>query len=182
MKKLFIFLCTFIILNSAFISTAYAAEYGYEYPDYVPVSGGAYIEAESSLGTVTLVFPIDYKDGTFGFIDSGVASVCNLTRNTVYGYVYTRNNQSYEVRAAYGELIEYQLDDRYPYNEWTDLRLTQILNTNIQLIDLTEQGRQTDFQKYEFTYQEKFFISLIAVCTFSVNLVMVLKGSKNGNY
>lgn len=182
MKKLLVFLFTFIILNCAFISTAYAAEYGYEYPDYVPVSGGAYIEAQSSIGTVALVFPIDYKDGYFGFVDSGAASVGNLSRNTIYGTLYTRNNQSYEVRASYGELVEYQPGNSYPYNQWVELSLSKILNTNIQLIDLTEQDRQTDFQYYDFTYKEKFYAAEILFGFVGLGILIIVWGIKNGNH
>lgn len=181
MKKAFVFLFTLIILIVSSAGTVYAADYGYEYPDYVPVSGGAYIEAQSSLGTVSLVFPTDYKDGYFGFVDSGTASVGNISDNTIYGTVYTRSGQSYSVRAAYGELIEYQTNSGYPYNQWIDLNMSEIMNTNIQLIDLTGQGRQTDFQKYEFSPEEIFLFSEIAVCTF-VLIVVICMRCRNGNY
>lgn len=181
MKKFFIFLSTFLIINCALFTTAYAAEYGYEYPDYVPVSGGAYIEAQSSLGTVTLVFPIDYKDGYFGFVDSGTASVGNLSNNTIYGTLYTRSGASYSIRAAYGELIEYQTNSGYPYNQWLYLNLTEILNTNIQLVDLTDQGRETEFQYYDFTYEEKFFAAEIFLGIFAICLMIISWGIKNGN-
>lgn len=180
MRKLFIFLSTFLIINCAFYTTAYAADYGYEYPDYIPVSGGAFVEVQSSLGTVALVFPIDYKDGYFGFVDSGSASVGNLSNNTIYGTLYTRSGASYSIRAPYGELIEYQTNSSYPYNQWVDLSMSEILNTNIQLIDLTDQGRETEFQYYDFTYKEKFFAIEIFLGVFVVCLIIIL-GVKNGN-
>ena len=160
--------------------TALAAEYGYEYPEYVPVSGGAFVEVKSSIGTVSLVFPIEYQNGYFGFVDSGSASIGNIYNNTIYGHLYTRSGTVYQVRTSYGERIEYQTEQGYPYNNWVTLNISQILNTNIQFIDLTDQGRQTDFQKYEFTVNEKFLLSLIAICAFSTNLTIFLR-CRNGS-
>lgn len=179
MKKISIFFLT-LILTCSMAGTALAADYGYVYPDYVPVSGGAFCEVKSSIGTVSLVFPLEYQNGYFGFVDSGSASIGNIYNNTIYGYLYTGSGSVYQVRASYGERIEYQTDQGYPYNQWLPLNITQILNTNIQFIDLTDQGRQTDFQKYEFSVNEKFLLSLIAICAFSTNLTIFLR-CRNGS-
>lgn len=179
MKKILVFLATLVVLNFAFSSTAFAADYGYEYPDYVPVSGGAFFEVKSSLGTVAVVFPIDYKDGYFGFVDSGSGSVGNISRSTINGYVYTRNGQVYTLRAVYGEYLEYQTNNFS--RDWVTLNITEILNTNINLVDLTDQGRETEFQYYDFSYQEKFFAGLI-VLVFACNAVLIVfLGVRYGN-
>lgn len=178
MKKISIFFLTLIITISM-AGTAYAAEYGYEYPEYVPVSGGAFVEVKSSLGTVALVFPFEYKNGYFGFVDSGSASIGNVFNNTIYGHLYTRSGTVYQVRASYGERIEYQTEQGYPYNQWVTLNISQILNTNIQFIDLTDQGRQTDFQKYDFSYNDIFLYSLLIVCTFVIVIAFLMR-SKYG--
>ena len=161
--------------------TVYAADYGYDYPGYVSVSGGAYVEVESSLGTVTLVFPNNYKNGYFGFVDRGSSSIGNISNNTISGYLYTRSGSVYQVRAPYGERIEYQTNQGYPYNQWVELNITDILNTNIQFIDLTGEGRQTNFQKYDFTVSEMFLYSLIIICTLCIILTILVR-RRNGNY
>lgn len=180
MKKISLFFLT-LLLTISMAGTAYGADYGYKYPDYVPVSGGAFVEVESSLGTVALVFPNNYKNGYFGFVDRGSASIGNISNNTISGYLYTGSGQSYSVRASYGELIEYNTNSGYPYNQWVDLRITKILNTNINFIDLTDEGRQTDFQKYDFSVDLIFLYSLIVVCTFFVILTIWLR-CRNGNH
>lgn len=160
--KLTLLLVTLIYCMSIY-TVAYGAEYENNYPQNSDLSGGAYIEAESSLGTVTVIFPYNSKDNTWGFVGSGISRVCNLTNTTLNGYVYTANGQYYTLRAPSFETIEYRTNDSWGSSSYQDLIISKILNTNIQFIDMTEEGRQTDFQSYDFTYKEKFFYSFLLV-------------------
>lgn len=179
MKKITIFFVTLVTCLIAAIPVS-AADYGYEYPDYVSVSGGAYVEVKSSLGTVSLVFPSEYKDGYFGFSGSGF-NICNIYGGTISGYLYTSNSTRYNIRASYGSIVQYQDNNGYPYYEWHDLNINQILNTNIQFTDLTDLDRQTDFQKYDFSVNEIFLYSLLIVLTVFI-IINLWLGVKYANY
>lgn len=148
MKKCLLFLLTLIICCS-FAFPVLAATYGNDFPSYVPVSGGAYIEVESSVGTATLVFPSQYQNGYFGFAGRSGSNVCNIYGGTISGYLYTASGQTYSVRSSYGNLIEWR-SNSYPY-DYTDLNITSIKNTNISLIDLSGDRENTvlDFSPFQ---------------------------------
>lgn len=148
MKKFFILFVT-LILCLSFSIPVYAEEYGNDYPSYVNISGGAYIETQSSIGTVTLVFQNQYKSGYFGFIGRSGYNVCNVYGGQISGYVYTPAGQTYSCRATYGSAIEYR-DNYYPY-DYHDLNITKILNTNIEFIDFSGERSNTivDFSPFQ---------------------------------
>lgn len=170
-KKILIFLSSLIIIFSAFPISAFAADYPDEYPKNIPYSGGAYIYAYSStFGNCSLVFPLEYKNGYFGFVGSGSADVGNLTNSTIYGTVYTSNSRSYQIRASSWGNIEYRADNNY---NWYSVNLTEIKATNIDLIDY-QCDRGTSFQKFNFKYEDKFII-FILLALLLVNIIEVVK-------
>lgn len=147
MKKLIVFFLSLIMLCfSSF--PAIAATYGNDFPSYVPVSGGAYIEVESSLGTGTLVFPAQYQNGYIGFSGRRGFNLSNIYGGTISGYFYTASGQTYFVQSAYGQLIEYRTIS-YPY-DYNDLNISNILNTNVSLVDLQGERNNTvlDFSPF----------------------------------
>ena len=75
-KKAVVCLAFLVVLSSS----VFAVEYSTEYPSYVPISGGAYIEVQSTLGRGSLVFPNQYQNNTFGFSGSGL-NLCNITHS-----------------------------------------------------------------------------------------------------
>lgn len=174
-KKRFKILISFVlilyIISMSLVVNA--AEYGNSYPNNTTLSGGAYIEAQSSIGTVTFVFPINFKDDTFGFSGNGISRVTNLTNSTIYGYVYLSNGSSYRTRVNSFDSIEYNRND----SSWSDyeyITINQIINTNINFIDYTDQNRQTDFQSYDFTYKDKFFFSFLLVIALGNGLLQFI--------
>ena len=56
-KKAVVCLAFLVVLSSS----VFAVEYSTEYPSYVPISGGAYIEVQSTLGVGRLSFRISIK-------------------------------------------------------------------------------------------------------------------------
>ena len=78
-KKAVVCLAFLVVLSSS----VFAVEYSTEYPSYVPISGGAYIEVQSTLGRGSLVFPNQYQNNTFGFSGSGLIFVTLLILQSV---------------------------------------------------------------------------------------------------
>lgn len=72
-----------LVLLSVCCLPVCAVEYSTEYPSYVPISGGAYIEVQSTLGRGALVFPNQYQNNTFGFSGSGLIFVTLLILQSV---------------------------------------------------------------------------------------------------
>lgn len=170
-KKLLVFFVTIIAIFSAFPVSALAADYPDEYPQNIPYSGGAYIYANSdTFGVCTIVFPVEYKDGYFGFVGSGRAAVGNLSNNTIYGTLYVSNTRSYQIRASSWGNIEYRADNNY---NWYNINLTEIKATNINLIDY-QSDRGTSFQKFDFDYEDKFIIFLL-LAMLLINIIEVVK-------
>lgn len=170
-KKLLAFFVTIITIFTAFPISALAADYPDEFPQNIPYSGGAYIYADSTtFGDCTLIFPIEYKDGYFGFVGSGSAAIGNLSNNTIYGTVYVSNTRSYQIRASSWGNIEYRADNNY---NWYNVNLTEIKATNINLIDY-QSDRGTSFQKFNFDYEDKFIIFLL-LAMLLVNIIEVIK-------
>ena len=61
-----------------------AQTYSVVYPAWVPVSGGAWVEADTTQGQICVVVPLDYRSGYFGFSGSGY-NVANLTSTSISG-------------------------------------------------------------------------------------------------
>ena len=134
-----------------------AASYGDELPAYVGISGGAFFDCKTDQGLSTIVFPIDYQYGTFGFQGDG-QNVMNLTSSTVSGMIYYSSPSTF-----YGEPTELQcrmtafgtleVYEPYLYNngiryQWTDQTVQEITATNCQLIDY-HGDRQNDGEVYD---------------------------------
>lgn len=165
MKKILIFVLTLILCCSLSFS-ALAADYGTEYPSYIPISGGAYFEVKSSVGSVSFVFPYNYKDGYFGFVGSGI-NITNICSGTINGTMYTSSGFSYSCRAQYGENLQYR-SNSYPY-EWVDVTTSSILNSNCDFIDLSDNDRQNDSIIYDFApFQQMIAILLGIIAAFSI--------------
>ena len=150
-------LLVLVFLHSLQVS---AATYSTEFPAYVPVSGGAFIETNvTTLGQATLVFPLQYQNATFGFAGSG-SNICNLTNSTVNGYLYRTNGQQYPIRLVRLGTLEYQQAS----GTWAAVDTVDVLNTNITFIDQTAGDRQTD----------NYFYDKYGILELSVILILVL--------
>ena len=139
--RLFLVCVMAFLLSFAMVFSAHGAVYSTEFPSYIPLSGGAYFETNvASLGQVSAVFPLQYKNDTFGFTGTG-NNICNLTNSTVSGYLYRTNGTTYSCRFTRQGTLEYQATATAT---WTALSTSAISNTNIQFVDQTVRDRQTD--------------------------------------
>ena len=149
-----VFIGLFIVL-SAF--PVYAAEYGVTYPDYVNQSSSCFVECNTSLGKGALLFPVNYKKDCVGFYGKSGIYLLNITSGTISGQFVLTNGTTYNVRAQGFSKFQYQTQDGY-YNNYTDLNISQIYNTNVQFSD--EQSDRGNVI-YDFSVYEKFIITLI---------------------
>jgi len=141
MKKLKIFLLS-LFLISLFSIPSFAIVYPTQFPAYVPVSGGAYIEVQSTaIGRGTLIFSPVTIENTFGFSGTG-NNICNLSSGTVTGTFYATNGTTtYTVRMVRLGTLEYQTSTS---STWNSVTISQIYNTNVFFTDETTRNRQTD--------------------------------------
>lgn len=147
---------TFLFIVSLCFPT-YAAEYGAQYPNYVNQSGGCFIECQTNLGKGSIVFANNYQEDTIGFYGSG-SNLMNISNSTVSGYFVLENGTTYDVRASGFSTFQY-----YTGNNWgsyTDLTVSRIYNTNVQLTD--EQGDRAN-TIYELGNFEKLVIVLLGL-------------------
>lgn len=177
MKRVLIFFISLIVFVFGLNITVFAAEYEDNYPNYIPISGGAYIEVKCSLGTAALVFPSEYKNGYFGFVNRSDSAFGNIHSGTINGYVYTSNGQIYIIRASYGQAVEFRTSNTYPY-DWVDISIRDILNTNIMLIDDTDLNRQNDLIYYDFTYFERAILSCVIALCITDLVFKIIMGAK----
>ena len=83
----------------------------------------------------------------------------NITSSTISGQFVLTNGTTYNVRAQGFSKFQYQTQDGY-YNNYTDLNISQIHNTNVQFSD-----EQSDRENviYDFSMYEKLVVSLILI-------------------
>lgn len=150
-----VFIGLFIVL-SAF--PVYAAEYGETYPNYLNQSSACFVECNTSLGKGSIVIPVNYRYDYLGFYGNG-NDLMNCTTSTINGQFVLTNGNTYTIRAQSFSKFQYQSTNGY-YNEWYDLNVSNILNTNVQLDD--EKGDRGNII-YDFSMYEKIVISLLVI-------------------
>lgn len=158
--------------------SVFAQSYERNYPSYVPVSGGAWCEAQTSQGTVCFIVPIDYLSDCFGFSGSGY-SVANVTNQTISGTLYAATRFSYygnptSLQCRFSSMGTMEVyapyySSGYTRYQWDSLPTSAVLNTNLDFVDDTEHDRQNDF--YRYSLPEKLLIILI----FLVGVLLLLK-------
>lgn len=175
MKKFIVFLMSFVIALSV-PSLVFAEEYGAEFPSYVPYSGGAYIEVQSSLGRGSFVFPSEYKESTFGFSGSGY-NLCNLSKSTVSGYFITSSGAEYSCRFSSFSTAQYYYSSD-TFSRWTDLTVSGIYNTNVSFIDdKAERSNILDLFSYDiYKYAVVSLLLILLIC------VIILVWRSHGAY
>lgn len=149
-----------LLFGGIMSATVLAESYNTVYPEYVPVSGGAWCEVDTAQGLACISAPSDYIYDTFGFSGSGY-NICNLTASTVSGTIYFESATSY-----YGRPTSLQcrfsrmgtLEVYAPYQSsyggtsysWEALNITAIRNTNIAITD-SSGNRQNNVYIYSTT-------------------------------
>lgn len=155
-KKAVVCLAFLVVLSSS----VFAVEYSTEFPSYVPISGGAYIEVQSTLGRGSLVFPSQYQNNTFGFSGSGL-NLCNITYSTVSGYFYPASGSPVQVRFQRYNTLEYYYENGSWGNEWRPVTTSAIYNTNVRFIDNTTLTRAQEGPV--FTDGDKVYIPMLVL-------------------
>lgn len=173
-KYILSFLLTFICLLSLPFS-AFAAEYGTDYPAYVNYSGGAYIEIQSSVGRGTIVLSDAYKIGYLGFYGAN-SSICNLSSSNLNGKFITSNGNEYNLRLNSFSTPQYYYESGVN-REWRNLNVTKIYNTNCEFLDYSEHQRDNKldiFNNNPFYYTVVGLLIILVIMMFFV----FLKGKK----
>lgn len=111
---------------------SFAEDYGDTYPDYVNQSGASFIECQTNLGRGAIVIPINYQCDSIGFSGKQYNPM-NITSGTINGYFVLQNGRTYNVTASAFSTFQYRNDTGY--YQWSDLTVSKIYNTNIQLVD-----------------------------------------------
>ena len=158
---------------SCFTLTTLAADYETSIPSYVPYSGGAFFEVDdTALGKVTVIFPVDFLDNTFGF-DSGGTNIYNLTNSTINGYVVASNGTVYTARANRFTYVEYRASAST--NTYTALspKMNTLKCTNINFItDDPELFNDSYFNRDNFVLT---VLCFLAVCECANVLISILR-------
>ena len=164
-----------LLFASVSFVTAFAQSYDTTYPDYVPVSGGAWMEVETAQGTACVVLPADFVEDTFGFSGSGY-NVVNLTNSTVTGNIYSKgtfnfyqNPNALQCRfSRFGTLEVYEpYATNYGTNyRWTGFPIRSIKATNIGFSD-SSGDRQNDMYLYSLT-DKLLILIFVALLIFSL--------------
>lgn len=175
MKKIILIFAVVLVLAFSALP-CFAVEYSTEFPSYVPISGGAFFEVESSLGKITFVCPNNFKNGYFGFSGTG-NNICNISNSTVSGYIFTASGNIYQARFTSLGTLEYRTSSG-SYYEYRDVTITKILNTNVTFID-DKGDRQTD--NYFLSKENIFLYTLLLVCASCSVLSLFFSRRRRGN-
>lgn len=166
MKKIIYFITLFSLLAVLFIPCS-AATYSDEIPYYVNYSGGAFFEVyDENLGTVTCIFPVEFKTDTFAFNGHDVGSAdnfVNVTNSTVNGYIITSNGTTYSVSAARYDMLRYRISTGYDYT-YLKPRLSSMTRTNISF--MTEDRSLYNESQINRNNLEVFLLLVLCFCEF----------------
>lgn len=167
MKKIMLVMALGVLLSVR----VFAESYGVDYPAYVPVSGGAWAEVDTSQGLACVSLSSNYQFDTFGFSGSGY-NICNLTVSTVSGTIYFQSPTSYygrptslQCRFARMGTMEVYAPYQSSYGgtsySWEALDISTVHNTNIAFTD-SQGDRQNNAYIYSTT--DKLLIVSIVLC------------------
>lgn len=174
LKKFFgSFAVAILLVITCLSPCVFAEEYSDNYPNYLPTNSCAYIEVQTTqLGQGTLIFSIDKQFDTFSFYQNSY-NISNQTNSTVSGYFIKKSNsESYTVRLRSLNTLQYQTNSSFGGSQYADLTVTQILNTNVQFDDLSENGRGNTVNKVSWE-NKPLFTSLIVIIVVVVILCLL---------
>lgn len=184
LKKFFVSSIVVILLVITCLNLfVFAEDYSSKYPDYLPTSSCAFIEVQTSeLGQGTLIFSIDKQFDTFSFYGNGY-NISNQTASNVSGYFIKKSNkESYSVRLRSLNTIQYQTNSSFGGNQYVDLTVTNILNTNVQFNDLTDNNRNNSIVNISneiFPIYVVILISSFFICV--LLLILIYRRSSNAS-
>lgn len=159
MKKclLSIFFCV-LFLSLPFVTSS-AFVYGNTFPEFVGVSGGAFVEAQSGNRSVVILLPYDKRAEVFTTLTDG--QLYNCTSGTVNCQVWI-NGTHYTGRFQSWGTLQYQTTSGYT-SVWNDLDIDKITDTNLELLTDDNSVYNSNFF---FTKFEVVVISLLVAILF----------------
>ena len=153
-----------LIVAMAILLVPTALAYADVYPAFAPLKGSMYIEAETTLGRVLLLFP----SNTAGYITqyNNSADIVNTSSSTLTGRMYTGSSyfSEYTFRMSSFGGVQYQTTVGYT-TTWVDIAVTEICNTNMQLLNNYSNTPPRNFDTV-LNLLSVFLLGVIALCLF----------------
>lgn len=141
----------FVFAFSVCFSQASAVYYDDTFPySETGLTGGAYIECNSSIGNIVLLLPYGYKDNFLTFTTNG--NLFNASNNTINCALFLNGNQ-YSARFPSFGTLEYRLSKEYNY---VKVVTSDITDTNVIFVTASERVNDN-------YYFSKFEIALLSV-------------------
>lgn len=176
MKKIATSCILILTMVVMFSVPVFAQDYSTDFPEYVPIAGGAWCQVDTPQGEITILVPADYIFDTFSFSGDGY-NIANATNATVTGMAYAKSNFSYygsprQLQCRFQSMGTLQVYEPYENNygntsyRWTDLDIEEIKATSINFTD-ARGDRQND--NYRYSVAEK-----IGICIFVAVMILVL--------
>lgn len=163
-NKFIVSILLFCVLSvSIFAPTASAFFYEGSFPyDETGLTGGGFIECDSSIGDICVVFPVQYIDKFLTFTTSG--NLFNVSNSTINCLVFVNGNQYTARFQSFGSL-QYRTSSTSSYN-YVDIVTRGIYDTNV--IFTTSSERIND--NYYFDSYQIAVLSILIVILFFVFL------------
>ena len=156
-EKKYLHFISFILFLVLAFSVCFSQASAVYYEDTFPYSetgltGGAYIECNSSIGNIVLILPYGYKDNFLTFTTNG--NLFNASNNTINCALFLNGNQ-YTARFPSFGTLEYRAynGDKYTY---VDVTTGDITDTNVIFVTASERVNDN-------YYFSKFEIALLSV-------------------
>lgn len=140
-------------------------EYSDNVPNYVNEKGNFYIEvATSQIGAGTILLSNNYK---FDYLSTygSTEQLYNTTNSTISGYIYTTNNNYYQIRFTSLDTAQYYITGSGIGGNygWQDLTITKLVSTNGSILG------DNGIKVYSVSDSDKIIITILIV---TVSLVL----------
>lgn len=143
-----------ILSVSVFAPTASAVYYEGSFPyAETGLTGGAFIECDSTLGDICIVFPTQYIDKCLTFTTGG--NLFNVTNSTINCLIFDNGVQYSGRFQAFGTL-QYRPSNNTSYS-YVDVVTSDVEDTNVIFDTASERVNEN----YYFTYYEQSILSVL---------------------
>lgn len=155
-KFIISFLFFLIFTVSIFSAQASAIYYEGSFPyDKTGLTGGAFIECDSTLGDICIVFPTQYIDKCLTFTTGG--NLFNVTNSTISCLIFDNGVQYSGRFQAFGTL-QYRPSNNVSYS-YVDVVTYDVDDTNVIFDTASERVNEN----YYFTYYEQVMLSVLVL-------------------
>lgn len=159
-SRILSFIFVFIVSVSLFATEGSAVYYEGSFPyAETNLTGGGYIECDSSVGDIVIVLPIQYIDRLLTFTTSG--NLFNVSSNTINCIVFI-NGVQYSARFNSFGTLQYR-NSSSSYYDYVDIVTRDISDTNVVFV--TESNRVNENYYFD-TYQIAVLSLLVCILFF----------------